>query len=78
MTFYEWTKRIAGKDSPTGDLAYDVQRDADAPTIPNTRDAWCAHIRVMSGYDPYVMAAFRSAWSSYQAYCKRHPEESQD
>lgn len=75
MTFYEWTKRIAGKDSPAGDLAADVQRDREAPDVLNTREAWYNHIRRLSGNHPDIMAAFRSAWTSYRAYCRRHPAE---
>lgn len=73
MTFYEWCQRSVNRDTPTGDIARDMNRDKDAPFIENTKDAWLSHVRNQGG-DSEVLRAFNTAWASYQQYLKSHPD----
>lgn len=72
MTFYEWIIRLQKRDTPTGDLAYDISRD---PTFPKDGalieiEEYLSDKATCSG----VLDAFKTAKRSYLKYCKDHPE----
>lgn len=73
LMFYEWCQRSVNRDTPTGDLARDMNRDKDSPFVENTKDTWWSHIRHRGG-DSEVLRAFNTAWASYQRYLKSHPD----
>jgi hypothetical protein len=65
MTFYEWAMTRKVRNTPRGDFLTDMQADGEAPTIPNTRQAWVAHLEAARACDG-AMKAFKSAWREYQ------------
>lgn len=74
MTFKEWIMRHKGKDTPLGDLAYDIARDRNFPDS-NTKEAILDHLTSYTvNACPEAIDAFKSAWNSYRAYEKRHSD----
>ena len=70
MTFVEWLSRHNGKDSPLGDLAYDISCDNSFPTT-NTREDIIAHLE-NKGACHEAISTFKTAWKSYQSYLRNH------
>lgn len=70
MTFVEWVSRHNGKDTPLGDLAYDISRDKSFPTT-NSREDIIAYLNGKHACDEAI-STFKTAWKSYQAYLKNH------
>lgn len=77
MTFVEWISRHQGKDTPLGDFAYDISRDKTFPAE-NDREAILNHLQSFSIHAcPEAIDTFKRAWKAYQAYGKRHRQESE-
>lgn len=72
MNFYEWIIRLKDKDSPTGDLAYDIWRDKNFPKT-STKSEIIEYLDSKRVHED-VIDAFNVAWNSYQNYLKNHQE----
>lgn len=79
MTFKEWIKRYEGKDTPLGDLAADVRRDAKFPENGGYEDIY-RHLENVANRNirHKVLRIFREAWAAYakQGYV-RLPSEAE-
>lgn len=72
MTFTDWLSRHVKRDSPLGDLARDVSNDREFPTS-NSKEDIESHLRRNNACCEAI-DTFSRAWTSYQAYQKKHPE----
>jgi len=64
MTFYEWMiSRYDGKDTPRGDLAYDMKRSSDFPDT-NDRDRLLRYLHVKRACKEAV-AVFKRCFRDY-------------
>lgn len=73
MNFCEWILRLNNRNTPTGDLARDIEQDQAIQGVPNSKKDLLSYLESMGASDGAI-AAFKSAWTSYLAYCRRHPE----
>jgi len=70
--FYDWALRIyVNKDNPRGDLARDMQRDADFPRT-NDKKAILVHLKRAGACDAAIQT-FNDAWQ-YYARCQKKAE----
>lgn len=74
MNFCEWILCLNNRDTPTGDLSRDIEQDQAIRSVPNARRDLLCYLESMGASDGAI-AAFKSAWTSYLAYCRRHSEE---
>ena len=74
MKFCEWILCLNNRATPTGDLSRDIEQDQAIRSVPNARRDLLCYLESMGASDGAI-AAFKSAWTSYLAYCRRHPEE---
>ena len=73
MTFFEYMMRFVKKDSPSGDLARDMNRDKDFP-MSNDRDEIMNHLRSKGAcYD--CLNTFDRCYRLYELYERKHSEE---
>ena len=65
MTFYEWMlNKYAGKNTPRGDLANDMERDKDFPKY-GDRKAILSYLEYKRAIDECI-ACFKRCWRDYQ------------
>ena len=74
MNFCEWILRLNNRDTPIGGLSRDIEQDQAIRSVPNARRDLLCYLESMRASDGAI-ASFKSAWTSYLAYCRRHPEE---
>ena len=72
MTFYEWVIRLQKRDTPTGDLAQDIARDANFPKD-SSLDEIEQYLSKKATCDG-VLDTFKTAKQSYLNYIKTHSE----
>ena len=64
MDFKQWISRYADENSPRGDLAYDISRDANFPDT-NDPDRIETHILACGGCAE-ALKTFRTCWRAYR------------
>lgn len=72
MTFYEWIIRLQNRDTPTGDLAYDIAHDSSFPKSGSLEEVEAYLQRKATCHD--VIVTFKTAKRSYLRYIKDHSE----
>ena len=77
MTFYDFViEKYYGKDSPRGDLAYDMERDKK--TFPVVYDASERSKRIIKNYlirrnaCEECLDTFNACWTSYRNYLRKY------
>lgn len=73
MMFTDWLSRHIKRDSPLGDLARDVSGDKEFP-VTNCKEDIETHLHRKHACHEAI-DTFKTAWASYQAYQKKHPEQ---
>lgn len=70
ISFYEYSQKFMGKNSPTGDLARDIRDDGIFPELKNTRKEIKAYLIAHNACDG-ALKAFETMWRSYSAFLRR-------
>lgn len=64
-TYKDWLiEKYLGKDTPRGDLAYDVNRDKDFPEGHLTRERILDHLDIKNACDS-AKELFKRTWKDY-------------
>lgn len=64
-TFYGWLMKQTRRNSPTGDIARDVEADANFPGEGDTFQVYRKHLEKMGACDD-AMEALAGAWRDYK------------
>ena len=70
MTFFDYMMRFLKKDSPSGDLARDMNHDKDFPAS-NDRGAIMNYLRLLDAYYD-CLNTFGRCCRQYEAYEAKH------
>lgn len=65
QTYKEWMiEKYLGKNTPRGDLAYDIKRDKDFPNGQLTKQRMLDHLDLKRACDKCI-ATFKRIWKDY-------------